>query len=450
MTQRFDLVVIGTGTAASGVASRCRNAGWSVAIVDERPFGGTCALRGCDPKKVLRRAAEVVDAARLMNGHGIAGPAPTVGWPALMAFKRSFTDPVPEAREKAFADKGIATFNGTAQFIGENTISVGEDRLEARYIVIASGAKPVPLSMPGAEHVITSDDFLELAALPKRVLLIGGGYVSFEFAHIAARAGAEVVMLDRGERPLKAFDPDLVEMLVERTRALGITFRAKAEVTAIEQANGGLGVIARIDRAEERFETALVVHGAGRAAAISALALDKANVKGNGKGVEVNEYLQSITNPVVYAAGDAAATAGPPLTPVASVEAKAVAANLLEGNHATPDYTGVPSAVFTVPELVRVGLTEADAAAQGFDFECKFSDMRDWFSVRRVGETHAAAKVLVENGSGRILGVHILGPEASETINLFGLAMRTGLKADDLKGLVSAYPSAGSDICSLI
>ena len=106
--------------------------------------------------------------------------------------------------------------------------------------------------------------------------------------------------------------------------------------------------------------------------------------------------------------------------------------------------------MFTVPELVRVGLTEADAAAQGFDFECKFSDMRDWFSVRRVGETHAAAKVLVENGSGRILGVHILGPEASETINLFGLAMRTGLKADDLKGLVSAYPSAGSDIGSLI
>ncbi|MGH9381687.1 MAG: dihydrolipoyl dehydrogenase family protein [Thermoanaerobaculia bacterium] len=450
MAHRLDLVVLGTGTAAAGVVSRCRDAGWSAAVVDERPFGGTCALRGCDPKKVLRRAAELVDATRLFHGKGIADPGLAVDWPALMDFKRSFTDPVPRAREKALADKGIATFKGSARFVDTNTIVVGEDRLEARYVVIASGAKPVPLTMPGAEHAITSDEFLELDELPGRILFIGGGYVSFEFAHIAARAGARIVMLDRGERPLEAFDADLVAMLVERTRELGVTFHARAEVSSIEKTDTGTRVTAGVEGTEERFVTDLVVHGAGRMAAIEALELDKANVKADRRGVEVNEYLQSTSNPAVYAAGDAAATAGPPLTPVAGLEAKVVAANLLDGNHVTPDYTGIPSAVFTIPELARVGLSEAEAKAQGLEFSPKFSDMRRWYTVRRVGETHAAAKVLVEEGTRRLLGAHVLGPEASELINLFGLAMRSGLHADDLRNLVSAYPSAGSDIGHLI
>jgi glutathione reductase (NADPH) len=152
----------------------------------------------------------------------------------------------------------------------------------------------------------------------------------------------------------------------------------------------------------------------------------------------------------VYAAGDAAASPGWPLTPVASLEGEVVAANLLEGNHETPDYTGVPSAVFTIPELARVGLQEADAREQGLDVAVRFTDMSDWYTVEPVGETHAAAKVLVENGSERIVGAHLLEPEASEVINIFALAMRAGLHAGDLKKLVSAYPSAGSDVVHLL
>ena len=167
-------------------------------------------------------------------------------------------------------------------------------------------------------------------------------------------------------------------------------------------------------------------------------------------GVMVNEFLQSVSNSRVYAAGDAAASAGAPLTPVASLEGMVVATNLLESNIKTPDYTGVPSVVFTIPELTRVGLLETEARERGLDVSCKFSDMSDWYSVERIGETNAAAKVLVENGSGRIAGAHILGPEASELINLFGLAMRSGLRASDLENLVSAYPSHGSDIGYLV
>jgi glutathione reductase (NADPH) len=198
------------------------------------------------------------------------------------------------------------------------------------------------------------------------------------------------------------------------------------------------------------LETDLVVHGAGRVPAIDSLDLEAGKVRAGKRGVEVNAFLQSTSNPRVYAAGDAAASPGWPLTPVASLEAEVVATNLLQGNHTTPDYAGVPTVVFTIPEIARVGLLEEEAREQELDLHIKLTDMSDWYTIERVGETHAAAKVLIERGSGRILGAHLLAPEASELINIFGLAMRTGLGAADLKRLVSAYPSAGSDIVYLV
>ncbi len=450
MDQTFDLVVLGTGTAASGVATTCRAAGWSVAIIDELPFGGTCALRGCDPKKVLRRAAEVIDAARLMRGKGLSDSDLSIDWPKLMAFKREFTDPVPARREAGFVDKGIATFNGTAKFVGKTSIAVGGERLDARHVVIATGAKPVPLPLAGSEHVITSTAFLELEELPKRILFIGGGFVSFEFAHIGARAGADVVVLDRGTHPLPAFDPDLVAQLVERTRRLGVTFHPNAAVEAVEKTKDGVIVVAAIDGTTQTFAVDLVVHGAGRAPAVDALDIEAGNVRASKKGIEVNEFLQSVSNPAVYAAGDVAATAGPPLTPVAGLEGAVVASNLLKGNHDRPDYTGVPSAIFTIPALTRVGLLESEARDQGRDVTCKFTDMSEWYSVERVGETHAAAKVVIEKKTERILGFHHLGPESGEIVNLIGLAMRTDLRVPDVKKMISAYPSAGSDIGYLL
>lgn len=448
--REFDLIVIGTGTAAGAVANRCAKAGWSVAVIDNRPYGGTCALRGCDPKKMLRRGPEIVDAARRMGGRGIAPDGLHIDWPGLYAHKRSFTDPVPEKREQGFADKGIATLHGTARFTGRDTLAVGGEELRGGHVVIASGMKPRPLAMPGAELVTTSDEFVDLEHLPRRVLFIGGGYISFEFAHMAVRADAHVTVLTRGARPLTGFDPDLVDMLAERSRDTGIDLRTHAEVEAVEQTEDGLRVQASVNGQTQHFTADLVVHGAGRVPAIDELDLEKAEVRASKRGVEVTEYLQSPTNPAVYAAGDAAATAGPPLTPVSALEGKVVAANLLEGNHATPDYTGVPSAVFTIPALARVGLLEEEAKQQGLDVEVKFSDMRGWFTVRRVRETHAAAKVLIEQGTGHIIGAHLLGPESTEIINLFALAMRSGLRADHLKNFVSAYPSAGSDLSYLV
>jgi glutathione reductase (NADPH) len=447
MTKKFDLVAIGTGSGASAVAGTCRAAGWQVAIIDSRPFGGTCALRGCDPKKVLVGASEVIDWARRMKGKGINGDAVRIEWPELMRFKRSFTGPVPKHREESFAKAGISAFHGRARFVGPTAIQVGDDVLEGRYVVVAAGAKPARLKIPGEDLLTTSDQFLELDTLPRRIVFVGGGYISFEFAHVAARAGAQATLLHRGPRPLVGFDPDLVDLLMQRTRDLGINVQLQTQVEGIEKASGSLAVHASTAGEKRRLEADMVVHGAGRVPEIDDLDLNAAGVEWDeGRGVKVNEYLQSVSNPAVYAAGDAAASGGLPLTPVASHDGQVVAANLLKGNHAKPNYLGVPTVVFTIPHLASVGLQERTAREQGLRFRTNHANTSGWYSSRRIGEKYSGYKVLVEEGSDRILGAHLLGSNSDELINIFGLAIRSGLRATDLKEAIYAYPTHASDV----
>jgi glutathione reductase (NADPH) len=446
MTRKFDLVAIGTGSAASAVASRCRSAGWQVAIVDSRPFGGTCALRGCDPKKVLVGAAEAVDWARRMKGKGIRAEQLRIDWQELMRFKRSFTEPVPKSREEGFAKAGIAAFHGRARFVGPSSVQVNDDVLEGRHVVIAAGQKPADLRIPGTEHLTTSDQFLELDELPKRILFIGGGYIAFEFAHVAVRAGAQVTIVHRGPRPLPLFDPDLVDQIVKSTRELGVDVELGTEVVGVERGSGQLIVRASASGQQRTFEADMVVHAAGRVPEIDDLNLDGAGVERNKRGVTVNEFLQSVSNSAVYAVGDAAASGGPPLTPVASYDGIIVAANLLKGNHQKPNYLGIPTVVFTIPPLASVGLSESEAREQALSFKVKKEMTSGWYSSRRVGEKYSGFKVLVEEGTDRILGAHLLGSEAEEVINLFGVAMRSGMRTADLKHMLFAYPTHGSDL----
>src|SRR5690606_24273011 len=198
------------------------------------PYGGTCALRGCDPKKVLVGAAELEDWARRMKAQGVVSDTLRIDWPNLMRFKSSFTEPVPKNREDGFWKKGIPTFHGTARFLDKSRIQVGDDTLESRHFVIASGAKPATLGIPGEELLSTSTDFLELQELPKRIVVVGGGCISFEVAHVAARAGATATILHRSDRPVRGFDPDLVKSLVEATKDLGVNVRLNATVEAVE------------------------------------------------------------------------------------------------------------------------------------------------------------------------------------------------------------------------
>lgn len=444
MADRFDLFVIGTGTAARVAALRCRAAGWQVAVADHRPFGGTCALRGCDPKKLLVSGASAYDHARRMHGKGIAGEV-RIDWPELMAFKRAFTDPVPRKHEQTYAERGITTFHGMARFTGRNRIVVAGTTIEARHFLIATGARPATLGIPGEEHLITNEEFLSLEALPHRMVMVGGGYIAAEFSHIAARAGAQVIILQRAARMLTHFEPELVSWLTERFEDIDIGVRTRTIVNGIEKTPSGYQVYATSADQPIKIETDTVVHAAGRVPALDHLDLDVAGVAVEDGRLHLNEFLQSVSNPAVYAAGDAAAV-GPPLTPVSSHDARVVVANLLEGNRHKPDYRGVPSVAFTIPPIAAVGLSEAEARRQGRTFRMQHQRASDWFTARQAAESVYGFKVLVEEGTDRVLGAHLVGPHVEEVINLFAIAIRNELTAAALKNTIFAYPTGASDI----
>lgn len=444
----FDLVIIGTGTAAMTAAMRVGNAGRSVAVIDEKPFGGTCALRGCDPKKMLVSGAEVIDFAHRMHRNGVEGEV-HVDWRELIAFKRRFTDPIPEKHEQRFHDKCIATFHGHARFSGPNSLRVDSSELRARHVLIASGATPVRLGIPGEEHLIDNEDFLAMETLPRRIVLVGGGYIAAEFSHIAARAGASVTVLQRGPRMLTHFEPELVGWLMEAFEAIGVDVRTNTVVTGIEKQGDSFTVHGKTKDGDIVIIADIVVHAAGRRPAIDHLDLAAANIATDKHRLKLNDYLQSVSNPAVYAAGDAAAV-GPPLTPVSSHDAKVVAANLIGGNHAMPDYNGVPSVVFTIPPIAAVGMGEEQAKRSGLKYRVKCERTSDWYTARRVAERVYGYKTLIEEDSGRILGAHLVGPNVDEVINLFGLAVRHGLTDEDLKTTMFAYPTGASDIGSML
>jgi glutathione reductase (NADPH) len=473
----FDLIVIGTGTAASTTAHECSSAGWKVAIIDSLSFGGTCPLRGCDPKKVLVEAVKVVDSAQRHQNNGVLGSDKVhIKWSDLIHFKRTFTEPFPKHREEGYKKAGIISFHGHARFIGWNAIKVeGEEKgnsnstvLNGKKILVATGAKPVGLSIPGSANITTSDQFLEFGEdhLPNRIVFVGGGYISFEFAHIAARAGAkEVTILHRGKQPLEHFDPDLVNLLVQRSRDIGIDIELQSTVEKIDKSpdDDGSYVVQysnsstvsdnnhNQNRTTTRIECDMVVHGAGRIPNVEGLDLAAAGVEHTMQGIKVNEYLQSVTNPSIYAAGDVAASGGLPLTPVATYEGNLVATNLIKGNILKSNYSGLPSVVFTIPPLASAGMKEKEAKEAGFKFRIKYENTASWASSRRLGETCSGFKVLIEEESDRILGAHIIGPHAEEVINIFSMAIRLGLSAKEVGDpLLYSYPTSSSDVVYML
>ena len=449
MSKPYDLVVIGTGVVGNTVATTCREAGWRVAIIDARPFGGTCSQRGCDPKKVLAHAAHQLAQVQRLEGKGLAFQDLRLDWPALMRFKRTFTEDVPESTEEKFSEAGIDCYHGRARFAGPNAVAVNGETLEARHVCIATGAKPIALGVEGEKHFAYSDDFLELDELPRRIVFVGGGYISFESAHVAVRAGAEVHIVHQDGRPLEQFDQDHVNLVLAASRAAGIHVHLGHEAKAIEKNGEGYVLVAETENGEARFEADLVIHGTGRAPQLDDLDLEKADVEREGKGVAVNDYLQSTSNPAVYAGGDATMT-GKPLTPVANYEAQMIAHNLLHGNEQTGDYRAIPQVVFTLPTMAAVGITEAEAREQGLDVQVSGGDASSWFSSRHRGAERSAYKVIVEKESRHILGAHLVYPHAEEIINLFALAMRNNLPADALEDLLITYPTSASDVGSML
>ncbi len=236
---------------------------------------------------------------------------------------------------------------------------------------------------------------------------------------------------------------------MEKFQAVGIDVHTGTVVEGVEKTGAGYRVKASSNGQSMAFEADLVVHAAGRMPNLDSLDLNRAAVAVKDGRLQLNDYLQSVSNPAVYAAGDAASS-GPPLTPVSSHDAKVVAGNLLEGNRHKPDYRGVPSVAFTIPPIVAVGLSEADARKQGLKFRMQVQKVPDWFTARQAAERVYGFKVLVEEETDRVLGAHLVGPHVDEIINLFALAIRQGLTATALKQTIFAYPTGASDIGDML
>lgn len=448
--EKYDVFVIGTGRSGKDVASACANAGWRVAIADNREYGGVCANRGCDPKKVLYGLTEILQRAHDLKGYGIT-KAPNFSWKDLQKFKETFTGAVPFVHERRLKEEGITLYHQSPKFLDENTLSVEGKTVKAEKIVIASGQIPRKLHILGEEHMLTSDDFLSLEEMPETMVFIGGGYVGMELAHIAARCGVNVTVIHSRQQPLNDFDPAIVDYLVKASEEIGIKFIFNARANKVEKLQKNLRVTADQDGKEIQVKTEMVINAAGRVPSIDDLQLEKGNVTYTNRGITVNSKMQNPGNENVYASGDVSDSSGLPLTPLSPFESKIVISQLLdEKDKLEVEYPVQPSAVFTIPQVAKVGLSEQDAKKKKIDVIVKVTDGEKWFNAKRIRAFNYASKVILEKDSGKILGAHLVGAQAAEVINLFSMAIYQGMTATDLNKMLFSYPSWGRDMIAMV
>ena len=440
-SKQYDVIVLGSGSAGYQVAMRAKEAGKSVAVVNRGDFGGTCSSKGCIPKKLLAGTAELVDEVERLQKLGIFDATPKPNWAKMIAFKRTFTSGIAENSLKGLQDAGIDTYAGSPAFTGKQTLTINDETLEAEKILIAVGAEPTKLPIDGFEHMIMSDEYLELDELPESMIFVGGGYISFEFAHIAARFGSKVTILQNDDRPLPMFDKDMVDSLLEASAEAGIKVVMNQLVSKIEKDGDAFAVSVKDG---ESFKAASVVHGAGRAPAISELNLEAAGVDYGRRGVVVDEYLQSVSNPHVYAAGDAA-DAGPPLSPVAGTQGTIVAQTILGEKIKQPSYESTPSVLFASPQVSSVGMTVAEAEKNPDAYNIAVNDTSGWFMAKRRAQKFSKSKVITEKETNIVKGAHLVGDDAGELINLFALAVELELTTDDLRKPIMAFPTTVDD-----
>lgn len=441
----FDVIILGGGNAGIGVTGPVRRAGMTVAMIESRDLGGTCPNRGCTPKKILVAAGHALHEIERAGVHHIAIGKPKLDWAALIDREKAMIKDIPDNLARSMERRQVEVIRGEAAFAGPDAIRVGDRLLKARHIVIATGSKPRPLPIPGAELMITSEEMLSEREQPGSVIFVGGGVISLEFGHVYARAGTDVIILEALPQLLPAMDADAVAQLADESARIGIRVRTGVSVQRVERADERLRVIYSHDGAEHAAEADRVVNGAGRIANVDGLDLAVGQVEHNNGRVSVDRYLRSTSNPNVYVCGDAVPVS-PQLSPIATYEGDIVGRNIVEGPQHSPDYEGMATSVFTVPALASVGLTEAAARQKGFAVDVHVNEMLDWFSAKTYAETVSWSKIVVDRATDLILGAHFVGHEGQELINVFGLAIKFGITARQLKDQVYAYPTFSADI----
>jgi len=455
--KKYDVIVLGSGSASSKIISRSSNAGKSVAVVEDDKWGGTCNNEGCHPKKAFVTRSNAVLSAQMLEEKGIRGGVckNVIDMDELQSEKKDILGSYKEDRKRAISNfEGVDIFEGRGNFVSRNEIEIqtvsGNTRIAGDIIVIATGAKPSEIPIEGREYMATSSDFLNLSKMEKDVTFVGGGIISCEFAPVAWAAGAKTRILEAMPRILGPYDSKLVELLTEGYREIGIDVITDAIVSKIESRGPSYSPTYLLHFKGDSMppiRTDVVFHGGGRVPDVEYLVLDDGDVEYEKRGlstiVKVDENLRSVSNQAVYVVGDANGIK--PFQPVASMQGDYVADLILGASTMKIDYNSIPSVVFSFPTLVEIG-EKGDDRLKETMIE-NFEDTSSWVSTRRLGTPRTGYR-LVTDCDGKVLGFHLLGHNGDEIINVVRSGIREGWSvgkfAYELRS--STYPTSASDL----
>lgn len=447
MSQHFDLIAIGGGSGGLAVAEKAAQLGRRVAVVESGKLGGTCVNAGCVPKKVMWFGAQLAAAVADAPGYGIAAQSQGLDWSKLVAGRQRYVAAINEYWDGYVERQGITRIQGQARFVDAKTIAVGDQHYSADHLVIATGGRPIVPRMPGAELGITSDGFFALETQPKRVAIIGGGYIGVELAGVLRAFGSEVTVVALEDRLLFLFDPMISETLAENMSAEGIEMRLEFEVAALEQDADGLSLVARDGARLSGFDT--ILWAVGRAPNTRELNLEAAGVKAQPNGIIPTDAFQNTNVPGIYALGDV--TGRDPLTPVAIAAGRRLGERLFGGKPDLKlDYENIPTVVFTHPPIGKVGLTEPEARDRFGDtltvYETAFTPMR--YALNDHGPK-TAMKLICAGPEERVVGIHMIGDGVDEMLQGFAVALKMGATKADLDNTVAIHPCSAEELVTL-
>lgn len=440
----YDLFVIGAGSGGTRAARVSAAHGAKVAVAEEYRVGGTCVIRGCVPKKLLVYGAHFAEDLRDAKAFGWdVPPQCDFSWPRLRDNVLGEVDRINGAYTSTLENHGVEIIHERATVTGPHSVKLSGGReVTAERILIAVGAKPAVPSCPGHEHGITSNEAFHLEAIPKRILIAGAGYIANEFAGVFHQFGAHVILINRTDVILRGYDESIRDRLLQISMTKGIEFRFHAEFEGIEKGEDGCLTVKMSNH--EPVTVDMVMFATGRVPNTDGLGLESAGVELDAKGaVKVNDQAQS-TCPSIYAVGDV--TNRVQLTPVAIREGQAFADRTYGGKDVTVDYDCIPSAVFSHPPMAGVGMTEGEAKSKLGSVKVYLSDFRPMKNVLAGRNERALYKMICDDVTGRIVGLHMIGPDAPEILQAAAIAVKAGLTKEQFDQTVALHPTMAEEL----
>ncbi|WP_426146374.1 glutathione-disulfide reductase [Polaromonas sp. DSR2-3-2] len=444
----FDLFVIGGGSGGVRAARMAAQRGARVGLAEVAEMGGTCVNLGCIPKKLYSYAAHFAESFEESHGFGWVSEAPVLNWDTLKSNRAREISRLNGIYVQLLKSSGVHTINGWACLVDAHTVDVGGQRHSAKHILVATGGKPSIPEFPGSEHVISSNEMFDLSPFPQRLLVVGGGYIACEFASIFNGLGAKVTQLYRGHQVLRGFDEEVRAFIAGEMVKSGVTLHLNTDVASIERSEGGLQV-RLLDGSHLTVDS--VLYATGRVPLVEGLGLDAAGVRQAKSGaVEVNEQYQTSV-PSIYAVGDV--TARVQLTPVALAEAMVVVDALFgpAGGKAprSMSYDFIPTAVFTHPNIGTVGYTELDASEKFGKISVYKSDFKALKHTLSGSTERTLMKLIVEDATDRVVGLHMVGADAGEIVQGFAVAMKAGATKAVFDGTIGIHPTMAEEFVTM-